>query len=68
MAEDLYVCEDRGWCCLVVLVGGYLLVYFFLWFDVNSMKNKGVQCGGRTCAGRKFLYWKMNIVRPDRKW
>ena len=45
MVEDLYVCEDRGWCCLVVLVGDYLLVYFFLWFDVNIMENKGVQCG-----------------------
>jgi hypothetical protein len=30
MAEDLYVREDRRWCRLVVLVGGYLLVYFFL--------------------------------------
>ena len=58
MAEDLYVCEDRGWCCLVVLVGGYLLVYFFLWFDLNNMENKGVQCGGRTCAGRKFCTGK----------
>ena len=30
MAEDLYVREGRRWCRLVVLVGGYLLVYFFL--------------------------------------
>jgi hypothetical protein len=30
MTEDLYVREDRIWCRLVVLVGGYLLVYFFL--------------------------------------
>ena len=30
MAEDLYVREDRRWYRLVVLVGGYLLVYFFL--------------------------------------
>jgi hypothetical protein len=30
MAEDLYVREDRRWYALVVLVGGYLLVYFFL--------------------------------------
>ena len=58
MAEDLYVCEDRGWCCLVVLVGGYLLVYFFLWFDLNSMENKGVQCWCRACAGRKFCTGK----------
>ena len=58
MAEDLYVREDRRWCRLVVLVGGYLLVYFFLWFDLNNMENKGVQCGGRACAGRKFCTGK----------
>jgi hypothetical protein len=45
MNEDLYVCEGRGWCCLIVLVGGYLLVYFFVWFDRNIMEKKEVQCG-----------------------
>jgi hypothetical protein len=24
MAEDLYVCDARRWCRLVVLVGGYV--------------------------------------------
>ncbi len=33
MTEDLYVFEGRGWCCLVVPVGDYLLVYFLVWFD-----------------------------------
>ena len=46
MVEDIYVCEDRGWYCLVALVSGYLLVYFFLSNDGNSMEKKGVQCGG----------------------
>ena len=55
MAEDLYGCEDRGWCCLVVLVGGYLLVYFFLWFDLNNMENKGVQCGDRSVPDVNFV-------------
>ena len=56
MAEDLYVREDRRWCRLVVLVGGYLLVYFFLSSDVKSMENKGVHCGDRSAPDVKFVY------------
>jgi hypothetical protein len=47
--------EDRRWCCLVVLVGDYLLVYFFLWSDVNSKENKGVQCRGRSVPDVNFV-------------
>ena len=28
MVEDIYVCEERGWYCLVALVGDYLPVYY----------------------------------------
>ena len=45
MVEDINVCEDRGGYCLVALVSGYLLVYFFLSKDGKSMEKKGVQCG-----------------------
>jgi hypothetical protein len=45
----IYVCEDRGWYydCLVALVGGHLQAYFFLWYDRNSMENKGVSVDAR---------------------
>jgi len=35
MVEDIYVCEDRGWYCLVALVGAYVLVIFFLWTKLS---------------------------------
>jgi hypothetical protein len=38
-----------------VLVGVYLLVYFFLWSDVNRMENKGVQCGDRSVPDVNFV-------------
>ena len=53
-----YVFQDQGWYGLVSLDGDYLLVYFFLWFDLNNMENKRVQCGGRACAGRKICTGK----------
>jgi hypothetical protein len=36
MSEDICVCEDQGWYCLVALVGDYLLVYFLLHYDITS--------------------------------
>jgi len=41
MVEDVYFCEDRGWYCLVALVGDYLLVYFLLDYDVSSGSTEG---------------------------
>ncbi len=55
MTEDLCVCEDRGWCCLVVLVGDCVQVYFFLWFDLNRMEDKGVHCGGLVVSDENFV-------------
>ncbi len=55
MTEDVYVREDRRWCCLAVSVGGCLLVHFFLWSDVKSMENKGVQCGDRSVPDVNFV-------------
>jgi hypothetical protein len=42
MVENIYVYENRGWYCLVALVSGYLLVYFFLSNDGNRMEK--LQC------------------------
>ena len=56
MVEDIYVCVDRGGYCLVALVSGYLLVYFFLSNDGNSMEKKGVQCGDRSVPDRNFVH------------
>ncbi len=55
MVEDIYFCEDRGWYCLVELVGDYLLVYFFLSNDGNIMEDKGVQCGGPSVSDVNFV-------------
>jgi hypothetical protein len=55
MVEDIYVCEDRGWFCLVVLVSDYLLVYFFLSNDGNSMEKKGVQCWSPSVPDVNFV-------------
>ena len=38
MVEDGYVCVDRRWYDLVVLAGGYLLVYFLGWSDVENIQ------------------------------
>jgi hypothetical protein len=53
MVEDIYVCEDRGWYVLVTLVGGYLLVYFFLWSDVTH-GEQGDTVYGSGCVRRNF--------------
>ncbi len=55
MTEDTYVCEDRGWNCLVALVSGYLLVYFFLSNDGDIMEKRGVQCGGPSVPDVNFV-------------
>ena len=45
MVEDIYVCEDQRWYCLVELVGDYLLIYFLLDCDVTSGSNEGYSVG-----------------------
>jgi hypothetical protein len=41
MVDDVYVWEDGGWYVLVAQVGGYLLVYFFVWSDVTPGSTRG---------------------------
>jgi hypothetical protein len=45
MSEDICVCEDQGWYCLVALVGDYLLVYFLLDCDITSGSSEGYTGG-----------------------
>ncbi len=45
MFKDIYVFEDQGWYCLVVLVGDYLLIYFLLDYDITSGTSEGSSGG-----------------------
>ena len=54
MVEDVYVCEDRGWYCLVAVVGGYLLVYFLLDYDVTSGSTEGYSVDVDQCRMEFF--------------
>jgi hypothetical protein len=66
MTEDIYVCENQGWYCLVVLVGGYLLVYFLLDYDVTSGSSEGYGVGVGQVPEGIFLPEKLYYVPgPD---
>jgi hypothetical protein len=55
MAEDIYVFEDQGRYGLVALVGGYLLVYFLLDYDITSGSSEGYSGGCLSVPDGIFL-------------
>jgi hypothetical protein len=66
MTEDIYVCEDQGWYCLVALVDGYLQVYFLLDCDITSGSNEGYSGGCLSEPDGIFLTEKLyKVPGPD---
>ena len=67
MVEDIYVCQDQGWYCLVVLVGDYLLVYYLLDCDITSVSSEGYSGGRLSVTDEIFLTEKLyKVPGPDR--
>ena len=66
MDEDIHVCEDQGWYCLVDLVGDYLLVYFLLDCDITSGSSEGYSGGCLSVPDGIFLTEKLcKVTGPD---